>query len=182
MRIASLNLLQTKEKSEDMVSAISMQLIQSRNENLKACMSDFQGKEHKLEFVKKINNIEFIDDSKSSNINATWFALESMTKPIIWIAAANKDLKDFTELETLVKNKVKLIIGLGFDKTLLEKHFTPYQKTICLCTNMQDAVMKAFYAAKQGDVILCSPAGNSFELYKDYKERGNDFKNEVAQL
>ena len=182
MRIASLNLLSPDKETTTMASAVSARLIHYRSQNLNACLSDFQGVEHKLEFVKTIEGVDFINDSKSSNLNACWFALESMTKPVIWIAAATDDPKDYSGLHALVRDKVKAIIALGFHKAQLEQYFGDSGQEILLATDMNEAVMSAFYSAQNGDAILFSPAANSFEMYHDYQERGEAFKHAVSQL
>jgi UDP-N-acetylmuramoylalanine--D-glutamate ligase len=135
-----------------------------------------------MEPVMSIRGVEFINDSKATNINSTWYALESMVKPVILILGGVDKGNDYTLLMDLVKEKVKAIVCLGKDNTRIHQAFGKDVAVMANTDNMQDAVQACFHLASKGDVVLLSPACASFDLFKNYEDRGRQFKEAVRQL
>lgn len=153
-----------------------------RKDQIKESLSDFKSLEHRLETVTKVRGIEFVNDSKATNVNSTWYALESMSKPIIWIAGGIDKGNDYSVLEPLVQKKVRGMICLGMDNTKLHSAFGKKVDILVNCTNMNDAVKMAYNLGNPGDVVLLSPACASFDLFENYEDRGRKFKDAVIQL
>lgn len=153
-----------------------------RKESIRESLSDFKSLEHRLESVMKVRGIEFINDSKATNVNSTWFALEAMTRPVIWIAGGVDKGNDYSVLEPLVKGKVKALICLGADNTKLHASFSRSVDVVVNTTNMTDAVRMAYQLGNPGDVVLLSPACASFDLFENYEDRGRKFKAQVSEL
>ena len=145
-------------------------------------LDTFKSIEHRLESVRTIDGIEFINDSKATNIDATWYALDAMTRPIIWMVGGQDKGNDYSEILPLVKNKVKAIVCLGADNSKIRAAFGTSISTIQESQVAKTAVEKAFKLAESGDVVLLSPACASFDLFKNYKERGDLFKKAVREL
>jgi UDP-N-acetylmuramoylalanine--D-glutamate ligase len=135
-----------------------------------------------MEFVAKVNGIEFINDSKATNINATWFALESMDKPTIWVVGGVDKGNDYNELTALVKEKVKAIICLGLDNNKIIEAFSGIVDTIVEANSALEAVAFAYQLGSKEEVVLLSPACASFDLFENYEDRGNQFKKAVKLL
>jgi UDP-N-acetylmuramoylalanine--D-glutamate ligase len=153
-----------------------------RKEQIRESLADFKSLEHRMESVAKVRNIEFINDSKATNVNSTWYALESMSKPIIWIAGGIDKGNDYSVLEPLVKKKVKGMICLGSDNGKLHSAFGKMVDILVNVTNMKDAVRMAYQLGNPGDCVLLSPACASFDLFENYEDRGRKFKDAVVQL
>jgi UDP-N-acetylmuramoylalanine--D-glutamate ligase len=153
-----------------------------RKEQIKESLADFRSLEHRMESVTKIRGIEFVNDSKATNVNSTWYALESMNKPIIWIAGGIDKGNDYSVLEPLVKKKVRGMICLGSDNTKLHGAFGKMVDILVNVNNMADAVKMAYHLSNTGDVVLLSPACASFDLFENYEDRGKKFKEAVVQL
>ncbi len=145
-------------------------------------MIDFQNVEHRLEHVITVHGIDFINDSKATNVNACWFALESMTKDIVWIVGGVDKGNDYYELLDLVEEKVKAIICLGENNENIMRVFKDKVDTIIQASNMKEAVHQSYNLGKKGDVVLLSPSCASFDLFDNYEERGFQFKKEVRNL
>ncbi|MDP2423876.1 MAG: UDP-N-acetylmuramoyl-L-alanine--D-glutamate ligase [Bacteroidales bacterium] len=165
-----------------MAAGISASLIGLRKETIRQCLSDFQNIEHRLEYVSNVHGIEFINDSKATNVNSTWYALESMVKPVIWIAGGLDKGNDYEVLKELVKSKVKVIVCLGIDNTAIKNAFAHLQCPIVETQAAADAVVESYHAAQPGDVVLLSPACASFDLFENFEDRGNQFKEAVRML
>ncbi len=165
-----------------MAAAIAARVLEIRNENIKQSLSDFQNIEHRLEFVVNIQGIEFINDSKATNINSTWYALESINKKVILIAGGIDKGNDYTILQDMIKKKVKAIVCLGVDTSKIYSAFSGMVETIVKTQSMEDAVKYAFSLGKKNDVVLLSPACASFDLFENYMDRGNQFKKIVKDL
>jgi UDP-N-acetylmuramoylalanine--D-glutamate ligase len=165
-----------------MAAGLAGSVLRLRKEIIREALSDFSGVEHRLEPVVKVHGIEFINDSKATNVNSTWYALESMHSKVIWIAGGVDKGNDYSELLELVKSKVKAVICLGIDNAKLHKSFESAVETMVDCTSMKDAVRSAYYLAKDGDVVLLSPACASFDLFENYEDRGRQFKESVREL
>ena len=153
-----------------------------RKEQIRESLADMKSLEHRMESVAKVRNIEFINDSKATNVNSTWYALESMTKPVIWIAGGIDKGNDYTVMEQLVKKKVRGMICLGVDNTKLHSAFGKMVDIMVNVTNMNDAVRMAYQLGNSGDCVLLSPACASFDLFENYEDRGKKFKDAVIQL
>lgn len=145
-------------------------------------LKDFEGVEHRLESVDEVNGVLYINDSKATNVDSVWYALESMDKPVVWIAGGTDKGNDYTLLEDLAGQKVKTLICLGVDNRKLISAFTGKIPEIVETRSMADAVSVAQKQSKPGDVVLLSPACASFDLFKNYEHRGKLFKEEVYKL
>jgi UDP-N-acetylmuramoylalanine--D-glutamate ligase len=165
-----------------MAAGIAGQVLNIRKEIIRESLSDFQGVEHRLEFVLKVHGIRFINDSKATNVNSTWYALESMPENVIWIVGGIDKGNDYNVLKELVRRKVKAVICLGKDNTKIHKAFAEVTESIMEAVSMREAVQAAYYIGKQGDTVLLSPACASFDLFDNYEDRGRQFKEAVRYL
>ena len=165
-----------------MAAGIGLRVREIRKDSIKESFSDFRDTEHRLEKAGNVHGIEFINDSRATNVNSTWFALESMTKPVIWIAGGVDTGNDFTILGGLIRKCVKAVICLGVANealiSVVREMNVPYLTT----QSMDEAVELAYLAGTKGDVVLLSPACASFDLFLDYEDRGNAFKKAVKNL
>ena len=165
-----------------MAAGVISRLFDIRKDVIKESMSEFQGVEHRLELVTRVHGIEFINDSKATNVNSTWFALESMTRPVIWIVGGLDKGNDYSCLKPLVKAKVKAIVCLGLDNTKILEDFSDLVPVIKETTSASDAVNEAYYLGKTGDIVLLSPACASFDIFNNFEDRGMQFKRAVYDL
>ena len=165
-----------------MAASLTARIVDVRKEIIRESLQDFQNVEHRLEFVASINGIEFINDSKATNVNSTWYALESMQKPVVWVCGGQDKGNDYNELAELVKAKVKAIICLGKDNSKIIAAFKGLVETIVETDNASDAVAASYKIGKKGDVVLLSPACASFDLFENYEDRGMQFKGAVRRL
>lgn len=165
-----------------MAAATVAQLLRIRKETIRASLSSFQGVEHRLEKVLKINNVQYINDSKATNVNATYYALESMESETIWIVGGVDKGNEYSELLPLVNEKVKAIICLGVDNTPIINAFGNCVDVMVETRSMEEAVSEAYRLAEKGDTVLLSPACASFDLFKNYEDRGRQFKDAVRNL
>jgi UDP-N-acetylmuramoylalanine--D-glutamate ligase len=165
-----------------MAAGIAGNVLKIRKEIIRESLMDFKGVEHRLEPVLKVHGIQFINDSKATNVNSTWFALESMHTPVIWIAGGVDKGNDYEVLKELVQKKVKALICLGKDNKKLHTAFEGVVEHIVDTDNMRDAVKKAYYLGRNGETVLLSPACASFDLFNNYEERGRQFKDAVRDL
>lgn len=165
-----------------MAAAVSTKLVEIRKETIRESLSDFHNIAHRLEVVGNVHGIEFINDSKATNVNSTWYALESMTNPVILILGGVDKGNDYSMLTPLVKEKVKAIICLGADNNKIIKAFTGVVDTIMEARSAKEAVDQSYRLGKKGDTVLLSPACASFDLFDDYEDRGTQFKQAVRSL
>lgn len=165
-----------------MAAATVAQLLRIRKETIRASLSNFQGVEHRLEKVLKINNVLYINDSKATNVNATYYALESMETETIWIVGGVDKGNEYAELLPLVNEKVKAIICLGVDNQPIISAFGNCVDVMVETRSMEEAVNEAYRLAEKGDTVLLSPACASFDLFKNYEDRGRQFKEAVRNL
>jgi UDP-N-acetylmuramoylalanine--D-glutamate ligase len=165
-----------------MAAGIATRILDIKKEIIKESLSDFQNIEHRLEFVARIHGIDFINDSKATNVNSTWYALESMNNPVVWIAGGVDKGNDYTFISDLVKKKVKAIICLGSDNKKIINAFKNTVGTIVETDSMDEAIKYSVTLAKKDDVVLLSPACASFDLFENYEERGAKFKEAVQGL
>ena len=175
--------LEGKHNMKNAMAATSVaQLMKIRKQTIRESLSNFQGVEHRLEKVLKIHNVQYINDSKATNVNATFFALDSVTTPTVWILGGVDKGNDYAELMPLVHEKVKAIICLGVDNKKIIDAFGNVVDMMVEVDNMHDAVNTARHIAEKGDTVLLSPACASFDLFENYEDRGNQFKREVRNL
>ncbi|MEI6815078.1 MAG: UDP-N-acetylmuramoyl-L-alanine--D-glutamate ligase [Bacteroidota bacterium] len=165
-----------------MAASIVGRILDLRNEDIRQSLSDFQGIEHRLEYVTSVHGIEFINDSKSTTVNSTWWALESMNKPVILILGGVDKGNDYSMLNEMVKEKVKAIICLGVDNKKILKAFKNTCPEIYETLTADDAVKISYKIGKKGDVVLLSPGCASFDLFENYEERGRKFKMAAKSL
>ncbi|MGB1517896.1 MAG: UDP-N-acetylmuramoyl-L-alanine--D-glutamate ligase [Crocinitomicaceae bacterium] len=182
MSIHELALKGKHNVQNSLASGITSRILEIRKESIRESLSDFVNVEHRLEFVAKVHGIEFINDSKATNINSTWFALESMENPTVWIVGGVDKGNDYAELLDLVKDKVKAIICLGKDNKKIKDTFTGVVENIVEANNAMEAVAYGYRLAKKDETVLLSPACASFDLFENYEERGNEFKKAVRAL
>jgi UDP-N-acetylmuramoylalanine--D-glutamate ligase len=165
-----------------MAACIAATTIGIRKEKIREAISDYAGLEHRMESVASVRGVEFINDSKATNINSTWFALESMTKPIILVLGGTDKGNDYSLIAELVKDKVKAIVCLGVDNAKIKAAFKGMVPKIIETQTAKKCVDTCFNLATKGDVVLLSPACASFDLYKNYEDRGKQFKAAVLAL
>lgn len=182
MSIHELALKGKHNAQNSLASGIASRLLEIRKETVRESLSDFVNVEHRLEFVAKVHGIEFINDSKATNVNSTWFALESMDKPTVWIVGGVDKGNDYSELTELVRDRVKAIICLGVDNSKIIEAFTGVVDTIVEAKSAMEAVAYGYRLAKKDETVLLSPACASFDLFENYEERGNLFKEAVRAL
>jgi len=182
MSILDIALQGSHNTYNSMAAGISGMVVNIRNEKIRESLSDFKGVEHRLERFLKVHGIEFINDSKATNINSTWYALESMTQRTVWIVGGIDKGNDYSQLVDLVKSKVKAIVCLGKDNSKILEAFKDIGIDMVETQSMQDAVRSAYYLAKNGDTVLLSPACASFDLFENYEDRGHQFKESVREL
>ncbi len=165
-----------------MAAGIVGRILDLRKESIRESLSDFQNVEHRLEKVGKVHGIDFINDSKATNINSAWYALESMNTPVIWIVGGIDKGNNYNMVMDLVRQKVRAIICLGVDNKKIHKAFEGVVQTIVDTKSAQEAVKNAYRLGKKGDTVLLSPACASFDLFENYEDRGWQFKKAVRQL
>lgn len=165
-----------------LASGIAAKLLDITDENLRHSLSDFQGVEHRLEKVARVRGIQFINDSKATNVNSCWYALKSMKTKVVLILGGTDKGNDYSEIEPLVKEKARALVFLGVDNSKLHHFFDGKIEKIEDTSSMKDAVEKAYALAEEGDTVLLSPCCASFDLFKNYEDRGNQFKECVRKL
>jgi UDP-N-acetylmuramoylalanine--D-glutamate ligase len=182
MSIHELALKGKHNTQNSLAAGIAGRLVEIRKSIVRESLEDFENVEHRLEFVAKVNGIEFINDSKATNINSTWYALETMENPVVWVMGGVDKGNDYSELSNLVKDKVKAIICLGIDNQKIIKAFGHLVETIVEVKSATEAVAYAYRLAKKNETVLLSPACASFDLFENYEDRGNQFKQAVRKL
>mgnify|MGYP001260942153 FL=1 len=165
-----------------MAAGVAAKLLDIRNETVKQSMSDFQNIAHRLEYVSSVHGITFINDSKATNVNSTWYALEHYDRKIIWIAGGVDKGNDYELLKPLVKQKVKAIVCLGLDNSKIHREFGDSVDLIIDTESAEEAVANAYQLAKKGEIVLLSPACASFDLFDSFEDRGDQFKEAVNKL
>jgi UDP-N-acetylmuramoylalanine--D-glutamate ligase len=182
MSISTLALKGKHNTKNAMAAALTASLLKVRKETIRESLEDFEGVEHRLESVLKINGVQYINDSKATNINATFYALESMKDPTVWIVGGVDKGNDYLDLMPLVREKVKAIICLGIDNHKIVQAFNNVVDLIVETAGAEEAVKVAYKIAEKGDSVLLSPACASFDLFENYEDRGNKFKQAVREL
>jgi UDP-N-acetylmuramoylalanine--D-glutamate ligase len=165
-----------------MAAGVTGKLVEMRKEAIRESLSDFHNIDHRLEVVGNVHGIEFINDSKATNVNSTWYALESMNNPVILILGGVDKGNDYSMLNELVKAKVKAIICLGTDNKKIIKAFAGMVDTILEAKSAKEAVAQSYKLGKKGDTVLLSPACASFDMFENYEDRGTQFKQAVRAL
>lgn len=165
-----------------MAASVAASLMDVRKDSIRESFTNFQNAEHRLEFVQKVGGVDYINDSKATNVNSAWYALESMDRPVIWIAGGVDKGNNYADLKNLVKSKVKMIICLGLDNIKIHQAFQADVDLIINTSSAKEAVHVASKMADQGDVVLLSPACASFDLFDSYEDRGRQFKEAVRHL
>ena len=165
-----------------MAAATIAKLLGIRKETIRECITNFQGAPHRLEKVLKIHHVQYINDSKATNVNATYYALDSMKTPTVWIVGGVDKGNEYMELMPLVREKVKAIVCLGMDNTKIKETFGNVVDLLVETYAMEEAIKVAYKIAERGDTVLLSPACASFDLFKNYEDRGDQFKNCVKNL
>lgn len=165
-----------------MAAALAGKVLKIRKEVIRESLADFQGVEHRLEPVITVCGIDFINDSKATNVNSTWYAIECMEKDVVWIAGGIDKGNDYSELFEVVRKKVKAIVCLGKDNKKIIDAFSDKVSTIVETSSMEEAVRSSYYLAKKGETVLLSPACASFDLFRNYEDRGRQFKEAVRNL
>lgn len=183
MPVEELALQGTHNVYNSMAAGLAAQLVHIRKETIRKSLADFQGVEHRLEYVASVRGVRYINDSKATNVNSCWYALQSMKTPTVLILGGTDKGNDYSEIESLVRQKVHTLIFMGVDNSKLRE----YWKDHCTCSmyevsSMEDCVAKAYEVARPGDTVLLSPCCASFDLFKNYEDRGEQFKTHVRNL
>lgn len=165
-----------------MAAGLSASLLHIKKDEIRTALEDFEAVEHRLEYVDTIDGVRYVNDSKATNVNSTWYALESMTTPTVLILGGKDKGNDYTEIEDLVKDKVKAIICMGKDNAKLLDFFKDKVTEIHDTHSIEEAVRKCAEVASEGDTVLLSPCCASFDLFKSYEDRGRQFKDQVKNL
>lgn len=181
MKIDELSLLGNHNVANSLAASIAGKILDVNNESIRNSLMTFQAVEHRLEFVSEIDGVKYINDSKATNVNATYYALESMKNPTIWIVGGQDKGNDYSEIEQLVKKKVKAIICLGIDNQKIIDFFKDKKEFIYNTSSMEEAVRISKSIAQAGDTVLLSPCCASFDLFKSYEDRGHQFKEQVLK-
>ena len=182
MKMTELALNGKHNLANSMAAGMAARILELRKETVRESLENFENVEHRLEYVSKVNGITFINDSKATNVNSTWYALESMKTPTIWIAGGQDKGNDYNDLKDMVKNKVRAIICLTKDSAKIRKSFETLVDTIVDVETADQAVRVSYDLAREGDTVLLSPACASFDLFEDYEDRGRQFKSAVRKL
>lgn len=182
MSISELALQGKHNIYNSMASGIVAKVLELRNQSIRESMGNFKNIDHRLEFVAKINDVTYINDSKATNVNSTWYALESVTNEVVLIMGGVDKGNDYEMLKDLVKSKVKAIVCLGKDNKRIHEAFEDDVDVIVNTFSADEAVQVAYHLAKKGSTVLLSPACASFDLFKNYEDRGEQFKAAVREL
>jgi len=177
-----LSLKGTHNLYNSLAAGIAARVLDIHDDRIRASLSDFAGVEHRLEMVARVRGVDYINDSKATNVNSCWYALQSITTPLILILGGNDKGNDYTEIENLVVKKARMLIFLGIDNAKLHAFFDDKVASIEDAGSMQEAVDKAYSIAVKGDSVLLSPCCASFDLFNNYEDRGNQFKKCVRNL
>ncbi|MDD4922500.1 MAG: UDP-N-acetylmuramoyl-L-alanine--D-glutamate ligase [Bacteroidales bacterium] len=177
-----LSLTGTHNLYNSLAAAVSANITQIRKENIKQALNNFEGVEHRLEMVASVRGVTYINDSKATNVNSCWYALESMRTPVVLILGGTDKGNVYTEIESLVKEKVRVLIFMGLDNAKLHQFFDGKVPLIFDSRSMAETLAIAYENAEKGDTVLLSPCCASFDLFKNYEDRGDQFKEGVLKL
>ena len=165
-----------------MAAGLAAQILNIHNDVIRESLQQFAGVDHRLQYVATIRGVRYINDSKATNVNSCWYALESMTTPTVLILGGTDKGNDYSEIDELVKEKCHTLVFMGKDNSKLVQHFEPMGITYISTDNLQDAVQAAYHSANEGDTVLLSPCCASFDLFKNYEDRGEQFMQAVRSL
>lgn len=182
MNLNQLNIRGQHNAQNSMAAGLAASALGLKNEDIRESMSTFHSLEHRLEDAGLKRNVLYINDSKATNVNSVWYALESMEQPVIWIVGGVDKGNDYSKIVDLVREKVKAIVCLGKDNRKIHEAFSKVVDMIVNTESMEDAVSSAAHFADSGDAVLLSPACASFDLFENYEERGRRFKQVVNSL
>ena len=180
--IENLSLQGNHNIQNSMAAATVAKILNISDNNIRESLGNFKSIEHRLEHVLTIQKVKYVNDSKATNVNAVYYALDSMKSSIVWIVGGVDKGNNYEELLPLVREKVKAIICIGIDNSKIIQSFSPFVEKIIECSKMSDAVKNAYRMADPKDTVLLSPACSSFDLYKNFEDRGTQFKNAVRKL
>jgi UDP-N-acetylmuramoylalanine--D-glutamate ligase len=181
MHTSKLGLAGVHNLYNSMAAILAARAFEIRNEDIRDSLMSFKGVEHRLEKVREINKVLFINDSKATNVNSTYFALSSYHNPIIWIAGGRAKDNDYSSLDELVAKNVKLIVLIGEEKENIFNHFC-LSKTCLKADSLEEAINFAYENASENEIVLFSPACKSFDMFLNFEDRGEKFKNIVNNL
>lgn len=182
MELSKLSLKGQHNVYNSMASGLSAAVLNLTKETIRESLCDFQGVEHRLEAVARVRNVLFVNDSKATNVNSCWYALQCMNTPVVLILGGKDKGNDYSEIEELVRQKVRAIVCLGVDNSKLHDFFDGKVQNIADASSMKEAVEKSFQFAEKGDTVLLSPCCASFDLFQSYEDRGRQFKEQVRNL
>ena len=165
-----------------MAAGLAAQILNIHNDVIRESLQQFAGVDHRLQYVATVRGVRFINESKATNVNSCWYALESMTTPTVLVLGGTDKGNDYSEIDDLVKTKCHTIVFMGKDNSKLVQHFEPMGITYISTDNLQDAVQAAYHSANDGDTVLLSPCCASFDLFKNYEDRGEQFMQAVRSL
>lgn len=180
--IDELSLKGKHNQLNSMAASIAAQIVGIKNDVIREALTQFAGVEHRLQYVATIRGVRFINDSKATNVNSCWYALESMTTPTVLILGGKDKGNDYSEIDELVRQKCHTLVFMGLHNEKLHEHFDGFGLRIIDTNNLEDAVTLSYKAANEGDTVLLSPCCASFDLFKSYEDRGHQFMNAVRNL
>lgn len=180
--VASLSLQGKHNQLNSMAASIAAQLLHIKNEVIQESLQQFAGVAHRLQYVATIGGVRFINDSKATNVNSCWYALEAMTTPTVLILGGKDKGNDYSEIDELVREKCRALVFMGLHNEKLREHFGNFGLPIVDTDNLHDAIEGAFHAAQEGDTVLLSPCCASFDLFHSYEDRGDQFMQAVKKL
>jgi UDP-N-acetylmuramoylalanine--D-glutamate ligase len=182
MKMTELALQGKHNLANSMAAGVASMIFELRKETVRESLENFENVEHRLEFVSKVNGVTFINDSKATNVNSTWYALESMKTPTVWIAGGQDKGNNYADILDLVQGKVKAIVCLTKDSAKIRKAFAGVVSQIVDVQTADQAVRVSYDLSREGDTVLLSPACASFDLFENYEDRGRQFKAAVRKL
>ncbi|MGI5975374.1 MAG: UDP-N-acetylmuramoyl-L-alanine--D-glutamate ligase [Paludibacter sp.] len=182
MAIQELTIKGVHNTYNSMAAGLAAAALDLKKETIRESLLDFKGVEHRLEYVATVRNVQFINDSKATNVNSCWYALKSLETPIVLILGGTDKGNDYTEIQPLVRDQVRALVFLGVDNARLYQAFDKSGKQIVETQSMKDAVQQAYQLAHEGDTVLLSPCCASFDLFENYEDRGKQFKKYVREL
>ena len=182
MPLDKLSLKGKHNRLNSMAAGLAAQILNIHNDVIRESLQQFAGVDHRLQYVATVRGVRFINDSKATNVNSCWYALESMTTPTVLVLGGTDKGNDYSEIDELVKTKCHTLVFMGKDNSKLVQHFEPMGITYISTNNLQDAVQAAYHSANDGDTVLLSPCCASFDLFKNYEDRGEQFMQAVRSL
>jgi UDP-N-acetylmuramoylalanine--D-glutamate ligase len=180
--ISELSLKGKHNQYNSMAAGLAAQILNIHNNVIRESLQQFAGVDHRLQYVATVRGVRYINDSKATNVNSCWYALESMTTPTVLILGGTDKGNDYSEINELVKSKCHTLIFMGKDNSKLIQHFEPMGVKYISTNTLQDAVQAAYQSADEGDTVLLSPCCASFDLFKNYEDRGEQFMQAVRKL